>query len=173
MIRIGQGYDIHALVPDRKLMIGGVEIPHTHGLAGHSDADVLLHAITDALLGGAGLRDIGFHFPDTDAAFAGADSRGLLREAMKRVEAAGYGVLNIDSTVIAQSPKLSSYVPAMVANIAADLGLPEKDVNVKAKTNEHLDAVGRKEAIVAQAVVLLGELADEEDHDHDDDHHHH
>ncbi len=173
MIRIGQGYDIHALVPDRKLMIGGVEIPHTHGLAGHSDADVLLHAITDALLGGAGLRDIGFHFPDTDAAFAGADSRGLLREAMKRVEAAGYGVLNIDSTVIAQSPKLSTYVPAMVANIAADLGLPEKDVNVKAKTNEHLDAVGRKEAIVAQAVVLLGELADEEDHDHDDDHHHH
>ncbi|MEY4328408.1 MAG: 2-C-methyl-D-erythritol 2,4-cyclodiphosphate synthase, partial [Pseudomonadota bacterium] len=159
MIRIGQGYDIHALVPDRKLMIGGVEIPHTHGLAGHSDADVLLHAITDALLGGAGLRDIGFHFPDTDAAFAGADSRGLLREAMKRVEAAGYGVLNIDSTVIAQSPKLSTYVPAMVANIAADLGLPEKDVNVKAKTNEHLDAVGRKEAIVAQAVVLLGELA--------------
>jgi 2-C-methyl-D-erythritol 2,4-cyclodiphosphate synthase len=173
MIRIGQGYDIHALVPDRKLMIGGVEIPHTHGLAGHSDADVLLHAITDALLGGAGLRDIGFHFPDTDAAFAGADSRGLLREAMKRVEAAGYGVLNIDSTVIAQSPKLSTYVPAMVANIAADLGLPEKDVNVKAKTNEYLDAVGRKEAIVAQAVVLLGELADEEDHDHDDDHHHH
>jgi 2-C-methyl-D-erythritol 2,4-cyclodiphosphate synthase len=173
MIRIGQGYDIHALVPDRKLVIGGVEIPHTHGLAGHSDADVLLHAITDALLGGAGLRDIGFHFPDTDAAFTGADSRGLLREAMKRVEAAGYGVLNIDSTVIAQSPKLSSYVPAMVANIAADLGLPEKDVNVKAKTNEHLDAVGRKEAIIAQAVVLLGELADEEDHDHDDDHHHH
>jgi len=171
MIRIGQGYDIHALVPDRKLIIGGVEIPHSHGLAGHSDADVLLHAITDALLGGAGLRDIGFHFPDTDAAFAGADSRKLLREAMKRVEAAGYGVLNIDSTVIAQGPKLSAHVPAMVANIAADLGLPEKDVNVKAKTNEHLDAVGRKEGIIAQAVVLLGELADEEDHD--DDHHHH
>lgn len=170
MIRIGQGYDIHALVPDRKLVIGGVEIPHTHGLAGHSDADVLLHAITDALLGGAALRDIGFHFPDTDKAFAGADSRVLLREAMKRVEAAGYGVLNIDSTVIAQSPKLSAYVPAMIANIAADLGLPEKDVNVKAKTNEQLDAVGRKEAIVAQAIVLLGELADEEDHD-DHDHH--
>ena len=166
MIRIGQGYDIHALVPDRKLVIGGVEIPHSHGLAGHSDADVLLHAITDALLGGAALRDIGFHFPDTDEAFAGADSRVLLREAMKRVEAAGYGVLNIDSTVIAQSPKLSAYVPAMIANIAADLGLPEKDVNVKAKTNEQLDAVGRKEAIVAQAIVLLGELADEEDHDH-------
>lgn len=170
MIRIGQGYDIHALVPDRKLVIGGVEIPHSHGLAGHSDADVLLHAITDALLGGAALRDIGFHFPDTDEAFAGADSRVLLREAMKRVEAAGYGVLNIDSTVIAQSPKLSAYVPAMIANIAADLGLPEKDVNVKAKTNEQLDAVGRKEAIVAQAIVLLGELADEEDHD-DHDHH--
>jgi 2-C-methyl-D-erythritol 2,4-cyclodiphosphate synthase len=171
MIRIGQGYDIHALVPDRKLVIGGVEIPHTHGLAGHSDADVLLHAITDALLGGAALRDIGFHFPDTDATFSGADSRALLREAMKRVEAAGYGVLNIDSTVIAQSPKLSAYVPAMIANIAADLGLPEKDVNVKAKTNEHLDAVGRQEAIIAQAVVLLGELADDEDHD-DHDHHH-
>jgi len=171
MIRIGQGYDIHALVPDRKLVIGGVDIPHTHGLAGHSDADVLLHAITDALLGGAALRDIGFHFPDTDAAFSGADSRVLLREAMKRVEAAGYGVLNIDSTVIAQSPKLSAYVPAMIANIAADLGLPEKDVNVKAKTNEHLDAVGRHEAIIAQAVVLLGELADDEDHD-DHDHHH-
>ena len=170
MIRIGQGYDIHALVPGRKLIIGGVEIPHTHGLDGHSDADVLLHAITDALLGGAALRDIGFHFPDTDAAFAGADSRALLREAMKRVEAAGYGILNIDSTVIAQSPKLAPHVPAMIANIAADLGLPEKDVNVKAKTNEQLDAVGRKEAIIAQAVVLLGELADEEDHDHDHDH---
>ena len=158
MIRIGQGYDMDALVTGRKLIIGGVEIPHTHGLDGHSDADVLLHAITDALLGGAALRDIGFHFPD---------SRVLLREAMRRVAEAGYGVLNIDATVIAQSPKLSAYVPAMIANIAADLDLPEKDVNVKAKTNEHLDAVGRKEAIVAQAVVLLGELADEDDHDHD------
>ncbi len=167
MIRIGQGYDIHSLVAGRKLIIGGVEIPHTHGLDGHSDADVLLHAITDALFGGAALRDIGVHFPDTDPDYAGADSRVLLREAMKRVEAAGYGVLNIDATVIAQSPKLSAHVPAMIANIAADLGLPEKDVNVKAKTNEHLDAVGRKEAIIAQAVVLLGELADEDDHDHD------
>ena len=167
MIRIGQGYDIHSLVAGRKLIIGGVEIPHTHGLDGHSDADVLLHAITDALFGGAALRDIGVHFPDTDPNYAGADSRVLLREAMKRVEAAGYGVLNIDATVIAQSPKLSAHVPAMIANIAADLGLPEKDVNVKAKTNEHLDAVGRKEAIIAQAVVLLGELADEDDHDHD------
>ena len=167
MIRIGQGYDIHSLVAGRKLIIGGVEIPHTHGLDGHSDADVLLHAITDALFGGAALRDIGVHFPDTDPDYAGADSRVRLREAMKRVEAAGYGVLNIDATVIAQSPKLSAHVPAMIANIAADLGLPEKDVNVKAKTNEHLDAVGRKEAIIAQAVVLLGELADEDDHDHD------
>ena len=171
MIRIGQGYDIHALVTGRKLIIGGVEIPHTHGLDGHSDADVLLHAITDALLGGAALRDIGFHFPDTDPEFSGADSRVLLREAMRRVEVAGYGVLNIDATVIAQSPKLSLHVPAMIANIAADLGLPEKDVNVKAKTNEHLDAVGRQEAIIAQAVVLLGELADEgEDEDHHHDH---
>ena len=167
MIRIGQGYDIHALVAGRKLIIGGVEIPHSHGLDGHSDADVLLHAIIDALFGGAALRDIGVHFPDTDPEFAGADSRALLREAMKRVAAAGYGVLNIDATVIAQSPKLSPYVPSMIANIAADLGLPEQDVNVKAKTNEHLDAVGRKEAIIAQAVVLLGELADEDDHDHD------
>ena len=167
MIRIGQGYDIHALVTGRKLIIGGVDIPHTHGLDGHSDADVLLHAITDALLGGATLRDIGFHFPDTDPEFAGADSRVLLREAMRRVAEAGYGVLNIDATVIAQSPKLAPHVPAMIANIAADLELPEKDVNVKAKTNEHLDAVGRKEAIIAQAVVLLGELADDDDHDHD------
>lgn len=167
MIRIGQGYDIHALVTGRKLVIGGVDIPHTHGLDGHSDADVLLHAITDALLGGAALRDIGFHFPDTDPEFAGADSRVLLREAMRRVAEAGYGVLNIDATVIAQSPRLSAHVPAMIANIATDLELPEKDVNVKAKTNEHLDAVGRKEAIIAQAVVLLGELADEDDHDHD------
>ena len=170
MIRIGQGYDIHALVTGRKLIIGGVDIPHTHGLDGHSDADVLLHAITDALLGGAALRDIGFQFPDTDPEFAGADSRVLLREAMRRVAEAGYGVLNIDATVIAQSPKLAPHVPAMIANIAADLELPEKDVNVKAKTNEHLDAVGRKEAIIAQAVVLLGELADDDDHDHDHDH---
>lgn len=170
MIRIGQGYDIHALVAGRKLMIGGVNIPHTHGLDGHSDADVLLHAITDALLGGAALRDIGFHFPDTDPEFASADSRVLLREAMRRVAEAGYGVLNIDATVIAQSPKLSPHVPAMIANIAADLDLPEKDVNVKAKTNEHLDAVGRQEAIIAQAVVLLGELADEDEDDHDHDH---
>lgn len=167
MIRIGQGYDIHALVSGRKLVIGGVEIPHTHGLDGHSDADVLLHAIIDALLGAAALRDIGFHFPDTDPAFAGADSRMLLREAIRRVEVAGYGILNIDATVIAQSPKLSPHVPSMIANIAADLNLPEKDVNVKAKTNEHLDAAGRKEAIIAQAVVLLGELADEDDHEHD------
>lgn len=167
MIRIGQGYDIHALVSGRKLVIGGVEIPHTHGLDGHSDADVLLHAIIDALLGAAALRDIGFHFPDTDPAFAGADSRMLLREAIRRVEVAGYGILNIDATVIAQSPKLSPHVPSMIANIAADLNLPEKDVNVKAKTNENLDAVGRKEAIIAQAVVLLGELADEDDHEHD------
>ena len=167
MIRIGQGYDIHALVSGRKLVIGGVEIPHTHGLDGHSDADVLLHAIIDALLGAAALRDIGFHFPDTDPAFAGADSRMLLREAIRRVEVAGYGILNIDATVIAQSPKLSPHVPSMIANIAADLNLPEKDVNVKAKTNEHLDAVGRKEAIISQAVVLLGELADEDDHEHD------
>lgn len=154
-IRVGQGYDVHALVPGRKLVLGGVEIPHDRGLLGHSDADALLHAITDALFGAAGLGDIGRHFPDTDPAFAGADSRALLREAVRRVREAGYEVGNVDATVIAQAPKLAPHVGAMVANLAEDLGIAVGRCNVKAKTNEKLGFEGRQEGIVAQAVVLL------------------
>lgn len=153
--RIGQGYDCHALVPGRKLVIGGVNIPHATGLLGHSDADVLLHAITDAILGGAGLGDIGRHFPDTDARFAGADSRMLLREACRRVSAAGYLVGNIDATIIAQAPKMAPHIAAMVANVAADLDVPVEQVNIKAKTNERLGFLGREEGIAAQAVALV------------------
>ncbi|WP_454720984.1 MULTISPECIES: 2-C-methyl-D-erythritol 2,4-cyclodiphosphate synthase [Cupriavidus] len=154
-IRVGQGYDVHALVPGRKLILGGVDIPHDRGLLGHSDADALLHAITDALFGAAGLGDIGRHFPDTDARFAGADSRVLLREAAKRVREAGYEIGNVDATVIAQQPKLAPHIGAMVANLAEDLGLPASNCNVKAKTNEKLGFEGRQEGIVAQAVVLV------------------
>lgn len=153
--RVGQGFDVHALVEGRPLIIGGVTIPHTHGLAGHSDADVLLHAITDAVLGGAGLGDIGRHFPDTDPAFKGADSRVLLREAYARVRAAGWEVVNVDATVHAQAPKIGPHAAAMVENIAADLGLASSEVNVKAKTNEHLGYLGRKEGIAATTVALL------------------
>ncbi len=153
--RVGQGFDLHALVDGRPLIIGGVTIPYVKGLLGHSDADVLLHAVIDALLGAAGLGDIGRHFPDTDAAFAGADSRQLLREALSRVVAAGYRLENVDSTVIAQAPKLSAFLPQMCANLAADLGLPADAVNVKAKTAERLGLVGRGEGIVAEAVVLI------------------
>lgn len=153
--RIGQGYDLHALVPGRALILGGVTIPHTHGLLGHSDADALLHAITDALLGAAALGDIGRHFPDTDAQFKGADSRVLLREAAKRVRTAGYVIGNIDSTIIAQAPKMAAHIPQMVVNIAADCGLESDCVNVKAKTNEHLGHLGRGEGIATQAVVIL------------------
>ncbi|MDC6177841.1 2-C-methyl-D-erythritol 2,4-cyclodiphosphate synthase [Ralstonia solanacearum] len=154
-IRIGQGYDVHALVEGRKLILGGVEIPHTRGLLGHSDADALLHAITDALFGAAGLGDIGRHFPDTDPAFAGADSRVLLREAVRRVREAGYAVGNVDATIIAQRPKLAPHVAGMVANLAADLGIASGRCNVKAKTNEKLGFEGREEGIVAQAAVLI------------------
>lgn len=154
-IRVGQGYDVHALVPGRKLILGGVEIPHDKGLLGHSDADALLHALTDALFGAAGLGDIGRHYPDTDPAFAGADSRVLLREAAARVRATGYSISNADATVIAQAPKLAPHVAAMAENIAADLGIPIERVNVKAKTNEKLGYLGRQEGIEAQAVVLL------------------
>ena len=154
-IRIGQGYDVHALVEGRKLILGGVEIPHTRGLLGNSDADALLRAITDALFGAAGLGDIGRHFPDTDPAFAGADSRVLLREAVRRVHKAGYAVGNVDATVIAQKPKLAPHVPGMVANLAEDLGIAPERCNVKAKTNEGMDAIGRGEAIAAHAVALL------------------
>ncbi len=153
--RIGQGYDCHALVPGRKLIIGGVEIAHRLGLLGHSDADVLLHAVTDAILGAAGLGDIGRHFPDTDAAFAGADSRVLLREAAKRVQASGYLIANIDATIIAQAPKMAPHIPLMCANIAQDLGLDVGQVNIKAKTNEKLGYLGREEGIAADAVALI------------------
>ena len=154
-IRIGQGYDVHQLVEGRDLILGGVNIPFEKGLLGHSDADALLHAITDALLGAAGLGDIGSHFPDTAAEFKDADSRVLLREAYQSVQALGWKVVNIDTTVIAQKPKLAPHIPAMRANIAADLGLPENCVNIKGKTNEKLGYLGRMEAIEAQAAVLL------------------
>jgi len=152
---VGQGFDVHALVPGRPLIIGGVRIPFDAGLLGHSDADVLLHAITDALLGAAGLGDIGRHFPDTDERYAGADSRVLLREAARAVYEAGLLVGNVDATVIARAPKLLPHVPAMVANIAADLGLAPARVNIKGKTTERLGFTGRGEGIAAQAVVLL------------------
>ncbi|MDB5796981.1 MAG: 2-C-methyl-D-erythritol 4-phosphate cytidylyltransferase [Paucimonas sp.] len=153
--RIGQGYDCHALVPGRALIIGGVAIAHDRGLLGHSDADVLLHALTDALLGAAGLGDIGRHFPDFDPQFAGADSRVLLREAVRRVAEVGYAVGNVDATVIAQAPRLAVHIPAMVENISNDLGVTPHQVNVKAKTNEKLGYLGREEGIAAEAVALL------------------
>ena len=155
-IRIGEGWDVHALVPGRKLVIGGVEIAHSTGLLGHSDADVLLHAITDALLGAAALGDIGTHFPDTDAAFRGADSVVLLVEAARRVRAQGYEIGNIDSTVVAQAPRLAAHIPAMRERIAAALALAVGQVNVKAKTAERLGPVGQGLAMEARAVVLLG-----------------
>ena len=154
-IRVGQGYDVHQLVEGRDLILGGVNIPFEKGLLGHSDADVLLHAITDALLGAAGLGDIGSHFPDTAAEFKDADSRVLLREAYQSVQELGWKIVNVDTTVIAQKPKLAPHIPAMRANIAADLGLPENCVNIKGKTNEKLGYLGRMEAIEAQAAVLL------------------
>ncbi|WP_050461962.1 2-C-methyl-D-erythritol 2,4-cyclodiphosphate synthase [Herbaspirillum autotrophicum] len=153
--RIGQGYDCHALVPDRKLIIGGVTIPHKTGLLGHSDADVLLHAITDALFGAAGLGDIGRHFPDTDARFKGADSRVLLRAAAERLTAAGYAIGNIDATIIAQAPKMAPHIGQMVQHLAADLGITAEQVNIKAKTNEKLGYLGREEGIAAEAIALL------------------
>jgi 2-C-methyl-D-erythritol 2,4-cyclodiphosphate synthase len=154
-IRVGQGFDVHALVAGRPLIIGGVTIPHTHGLAGHSDADVLLHAVTDAVLGAAGLGDIGRHFPDTDPAYKGADSRVLLRAAMAKVRQAGWQVVNIDATVHAQVPKIGPHAQAMVANIAHDLGIATGQVNIKAKTNEGLGHLGRSEGIAANVVALL------------------
>jgi 2-C-methyl-D-erythritol 2,4-cyclodiphosphate synthase len=153
--RIGQGYDCHALVEGRKLIIGGVTIPHKTGLLGHSDADVLLHAITDAIFGAAGLGDIGRHFPDTDPRFSGADSRVLLREACKRVAVAGYAIGNIDATIVAQQPKMAPHIPEMMRNIASDLGVGVEQVNIKAKTNEKLGFLGREEGIAAEAVALI------------------
>jgi len=156
--RIGQGFDVHALVAGRPLILGGVTIPFERGLLGHSDADVLLHAITDALLGAAGLGDIGHHFPDTDPAHAGADSRILLRQAMAAVREAGWAVVNVDATVIAQAPKILPHVPAMVANLAADLGVAPAAINIKGKTTERLGFTGRGEGIAAQAVALLARV---------------
>ena len=157
MIRIGHGYDVHRLVTERKLILGGVEVPYEFGLLGHSDADVLLHAVMDALLGAAALRDIGYHFPDTDPAYKGADSRVLLRAVREKIAAAGYKVSNIDVTMIAQKPKLKDHIPAMIANIAADLGIPENRVNVKATTEEKLGFTGSGEGMACHAVCLLEE----------------
>ena len=145
-IRVGQGFDVHALVAGRKLIIGGVDIPYEKGLEGHSDADVLLHAVTDALLGAAGLGDIGRHFPDTDPRYKGADSRVLLRAAMDKVRAAGWRVGNVDATIIAQAPRMSPHVAAMQANIAADLGAAPGTINVKAKTTERLGFTGDRKS---------------------------
>lgn len=153
--RVGQGFDVHALVPGRPLKIGGVTIPHTHGLLGHSDADVLLHAITDAVLGAAGQGDIGRLFPDTDARYKDADSVHLLRVAAAQVKAAGWHIENIDCTVIAQRPKIAPYVAAMQSVIAAALAIPVEAVNIKGKTTEQLGFTGRGEGIAAQAVALL------------------
>jgi 2-C-methyl-D-erythritol 2,4-cyclodiphosphate synthase len=158
LLRIGQGFDVHALVAGRPLIIGGVAIAHEKGLDGHSDADVLLHAIIDALLGAAALGDIGRHFPDTDSEFKDADSRILLREAARRVRHAGYEAVNIDCTIIAQAPKMAPHVAAMAENIAADCGIAVGCVNVKAKTTERLGFTGRGEGIAAEAVALLQKL---------------
>ena len=155
MVRVGEGWDLHALVAQRPLVLGGVQVPFHLGLLGHSDADVLLHAITDALLGAAALGDIGRHFPDTDSRFKGADSMLLLAEAARRVRAAGWDIGNVDSTVIAQAPKLMAHIPAMCTRIAAGLGVAVGQVNVKAKTAEKLGPVGLGQAIEARAVVLL------------------
>ena len=157
--RIGEGWDTHALVTGRPLVLGGVTIAHTHGLLGHSDADALLHAITDALLGAAGLGDIGRHFPDTDAAFKGADSVVLLTEAARRVAVAGWVIVNIDSTIVAQAPKLAPHIPAMRERIAEALALDAGAVNVKAKTAELMGPVGEGRAIEARAVCLLQRAA--------------
>lgn len=154
-MRIGQGFDVHQLVAGRKLVIGGVEIPHDKGLLGHSDADVLVHAICDALLGAAALGDIGRHFADTDTKFKDIDSRILLRETLHLVREAGWCVGNVDATIIAQAPKMAPHIPQMVANIAADLRIEKHAVNVKATTTEQLGYTGRGEGIAAQAVVLL------------------
>lgn len=154
-LRVGEGWDTHALVAGRALVLGGVTVPHSHGLLGHSDADALLHAITDALLGAAGLGDIGRHFPDTAVEFKGADSHRLLAEAVRRVREAGWEVINVDSTVLAQAPKLAPHIPAMCERIAQALGIARERVNVKAKTAEKMGPVGRMEAIEARAVCLL------------------
>ena len=157
-IRIGQGWDIHALVTGRPLILGGITIPHSHGLLGHSDADALLHAITDALLGAAGMGDIGQHFPDNDPQYQGADSRILLGRVHQTIAAAGWEIGNLDATIIAQAPKLAPHLPRMIESIAEVLKLDPSAINLKAKTAEGFGAVGRAEAIEVQAVVLLSRL---------------
>jgi 2-C-methyl-D-erythritol 2,4-cyclodiphosphate synthase len=156
-MRIGQGFDAHALVSGRKLVIGGVQVPYEKGLAGHSDADVLIHAVCDALLGAAGLGDIGQHFPDSDARFKDIDSRKLLREVARLLKGRRLKVVNVDATVIAQAPRLAPHIPAMRANLVSDLGVAADAVNIKAKTTEKLGFVGRGEGIAAEAVVLLSD----------------
>lgn len=154
-MRIGQGFDVHALVTDRALIIGGVTIAFEKGLDGHSDADVLLHAVCDALLGAAALGDIGRHFPDTDSRYKGADSRVLVREVARLLRDGGFHVVNLDSTIIAQAPTMAPHIPAMIANIAADLGIERERVNVKAKTTDRLGFTGRGEGIAAEAIALV------------------
>src|SRR5687768_6905819 len=154
-MRIGQGYDVHALTAGRKLVIGGVEIPHHKGLAGHSDADVLLHAICDALLGAAALGDIGAHFPDTDSKYEDVNSRRLLKEVGKKIAAQGYRIVNIDCTIVAEAPRMAPHIARMTGNIATDLGLQPAAVSIKATTTEKLGAIGRGEGIAAQAIALI------------------
>jgi 2-C-methyl-D-erythritol 2,4-cyclodiphosphate synthase len=154
-MRIGQGFDVHALVPGRKLVIGGVHIPFAKGLLGHSDADVLLHAICDALLGAAALGDIGQHYPDSDARYSEIDSRMLLRDVAKKLQERGLKVVNVDATIIAQAPRMAPHIPRMIGNIAQDLGVAPAAINVKATTTEELGFIGREEGIAAQAVALV------------------
>ena len=160
MMRIGHGYDVHQLVNGRDLILGGVKIPHPKGLLGHSDADVLLHAICDACLGAAALGDIGQHFPDSDPRYKNIDSRDLLRHVEALLDERGWRLENVDSTIVAQSPKLASHIPAMIVNIAADLGIEADCVNVKATTTEKLGFAGREEGIAAHAVVLLASITE-------------
>jgi 2-C-methyl-D-erythritol 2,4-cyclodiphosphate synthase len=154
-MRIGQGFDVHALVRGRRLVIGGVAIPFDKGLAGHSDADVLIHAVCDALLGAAALGDIGRHFPDTDPQYRDADSRVLLRRVAAKVRDAGFSIANVDATILAEAPKMAPHIDAMIANLSSDIGVPAGCVNVKAKTAERLGAIGRGEGIAAEAIALL------------------
>jgi 2-C-methyl-D-erythritol 2,4-cyclodiphosphate synthase len=154
-MRIGQGFDVHALVSGRKLIVGGVHIPFAKGLLGHSDADVLLHAVCDALLGAAGLGDIGRHFPDTDARYSGVDSRELLRDVARKLHSLQLTVVNVDATIIAQAPRMAPHIPRMTLNIAEDLGVVPGAINVKATTTEELGFIGREEGIAAQAVALI------------------
>ena len=157
-MRIGQGYDVHKLVEGRELILCGVKVPYDKGLLGHSDADVALHALADALLGAAAMRDIGYHFPDTDPAYKGADSRRLLRRVVEIIGEKGYRVGNVDVTIVAQRPKLLTYIPEMIANVAADLAVSADSVSVKATTTEHLGFTGRGEGIAAMAVALIEKI---------------